>query len=138
MYIGGHSAGGHLAVMMMTGDKKYSTPGIKGVCAMSGLFNLVPVHLSEINETLQMDKAMALQNSPVYLRPLVNCPLFLAVGADETAEYKEQSDELYKNWKEINSIQLLQLRGMNHYSIIEELLNSDSLLHQKMCELMNI
>jgi len=105
---------------------------------MSGLFNLVPIQLSEINETLKMDKAMALQNSPVYLSPLVNCPLLLTVGADETEEYKEQSDELYKNWKEKIPIQLLQLRGMNHYSIIEDLLNNDSLLHKKMCELMDI
>ena len=138
LYIAGHSAGGHLAVMMMTEDEKYSTPGIKGVCSVSGLFNLVPIQLSEINETLQMDKAMALQNSPVYLAPLVNCPLLLTVGADETEEYKEQSDELYKNWKEKISIQLLQLKGMNHYSIIEDLLNNDSLLHQKMCELIDI
>ena len=138
MYVAGHSAGGHLAVMMMTQNEKYSTPGIRGVCSMSGLFNLLPIQLSEINETLQMDKAMALQNSPVYLPPFVTCPLLLTVGADETEEYKEQSDELYKSWKEKIPMQLLQLKGMNHYSIIEDLLNNDSLLHQKMCELMDI
>jgi arylformamidase len=138
MYISGHSAGGHLAAMMMTADEKYFMPGIKGVCSISGLFNLVPIQLSEINETLQMDNAMALRNSPVLLRSAGSCPLLLAVGINETEEYKAQSEELYKKWKEEIPLQLLQLRELNHYSIIEDLLNTDSLLHQKMCELMNI
>ena len=58
--------------------------------------------------------------------------------ADETEEYKAQSDELCKNWKERIPLQLLQLKKLNHYSIIEDLLNTGSLLHQKMCGLMNI
>ena len=105
---------------------------------MSGLFNLVPIQLSEINETLQMDTTMALRNSPVQLLPAVSCPLLLTVGADEAEEYKAQSDELYKSWKEQIPLQLLQLKGLNHYSIIEDLLNTGSLLHQKMCGLINI
>jgi arylformamidase len=138
LYIAGHSAGGHLAVMMMTADEKYSTPNVKGVCSISGLFNLVPIQLSEINETLQMDKTMALRNSPVHIHPAVHCPLLLTVGGNETDEYKAQSNDLYKNWSDCIPIRLLQLKELNHYSIVEDLLNSDSLLHKKICELINI
>lgn len=138
IYIAGHSAGGHLAVMMMTEDSRYPNPDVKGVCSMSGLFNLLPVQLSEVNETLQMDKIMASKNSPVQLQPAVHCPLLLTVGADETKEYKDQSDELYKKWSGFVPVQLLELKGLNHYSIIEDLLNVNSLLRRKMCELMKI
>ncbi len=138
IYIAGHSAGGHLAVMMMTADEKFPPVPVKGVCSMSGLFNLTPIQLIEVNETLQMDEAMALQNSPVQLQPIVSCPLILTVGEKETDEYKAQSDELYVNWKEKIPVRLMALPGLNHYSIVEELLNVNSTLHHTMCELMQI
>lgn len=134
IYVAGHSAGGHLGAMMMTETK---IP-VKGVCSMSGLFNLTPIQLSEVNETLRMDKNMALRNSPVQLVPVISCPLLLTVGENETDEYKDQSDELYQNWKEKIPVKLMQLPGLNHYSIVEDLLSSKSLLHQKMLELMKL
>lgn len=134
IYVAGHSAGGHLAVMMMTEAES----SIKGVCSMSGLFDLFPIQLSEVNETLQMDRDMALRNSPVQLQPAVASPLLLFVGADETEEYKEQSNELYRSWKEKIPVQLKQLPGLNHYSIVEDLLNNDSLLHRSLVELMKL
>lgn len=141
IYIAGHSAGGHLAVMMMTANEKnlnLNADVIKGVCSMSGLFNLTPIQLSDVNETLKMDEAMTSQNSPVQLEPITKCPLILAVGADETDEYKDQSEELYKNWKEKILVQLLQIPGLNHYSIVEDLLTINSSLHKAMRQLMNI
>jgi arylformamidase len=136
--IAGHSAGGHLAAMMMTEDKQVRPVPLKGVCSMSGLFNLIPIRLSEVNETLQMDNATALQNSPVQLEPAVTCSLILSVGGDETVEYLEQSEELYHSWKQKLPVQLLSLKGLNHYSIIEDMLDANSVLHQKMLELMNV
>src|SRR5687768_9573250 len=57
IYVAGHSAGGHLAAMMMATDWKRFDPGLsadllKGACAVSGLFNLVPIHLSYLNMVL--------------------------------------------------------------------------------------
>lgn len=138
IYVAGHSAGGHLAVMMMTDDKTIPPVPLKGVCSMSGLFNLVPIQLSEINETLQMDRDMALRNSPVYLPPVVHCPLLLAVGGDETSEYKSQGEELYTNWKQFIPVETEELKGLNHFSIVGDLSDNHSLLHQKMKEMMNI
>lgn len=138
IYLAGHSAGGHLAAMMMTEDAQYPNRFIKGVCTMSGLFNLLPVQLSEVNDTLQMDKSMALKNSPVLLLPAVHCRLLLTVGADETEEYRSQSSELFEKWKRFIPVELLELKTLNHYSIIEDLLNADSVLHKKICGLMKI
>jgi arylformamidase len=138
LYVAGHSAGGHLAAMMMTDDKIIPPVLLKGVCSMSGLFNLVPIQLSDINETLHMDKDMALRNSPVYLRPVIHCPLLLIVGADETEEYKSQGEELNDNWKQIIPVETLQLKGVNHFSIAGDLLDNHSLLHRKMREMMNV
>ncbi len=142
MYVAGHSAGGHLGAMLMTIDWNHFNPDnevIKGYCAISGLFNLTPIRLSDINGVLKMDKEMVLRNSPVQLKPLTQSPLLLAVGADESDEFKEQSRELYTGWKEKGiSMQLLEIPGLNHYSILETIIEPTSSLHQFMRRLMKI
>ena len=142
MYVAGHSAGGHLAAMLMTMDWNrfnLSEEVIKGYCAISGLFNLTPILLSDINEVLNMDKEMAIRNSPVQLKPLTQSPLILAVGGDESDEFKDQSGELYSTWKEKGiSQQLLEIPGLNHYSILETIVEPTSSLHKAMRQLMKI
>lgn len=137
IYIAGHSAGGHLATMLMT-DRENKSDAFKGVCALSGLFNLLPVQLSELNDILQMDVATVVRNSPVKLAPVVLCPLLLAVGADESDEFKDQSKELYNSWNEPVSVQLLQLSGINHYSIVEALADKNNDLHKALCRMMGV
>jgi arylformamidase len=142
MYVAGHSAGGHLTAMLMSVDwNLFNLPvkAIKGYCAISGLFNLTPIRLSDINEVLKMDKEMALRNSPVQLKPLTQAPLLLAVGADESDEFKDQSRELYASWKEKSiSLEFLEIPGLNHYSILETMLEPNAPLHQAMRRLMKI
>ena len=144
MYVSGHSAGAHLAVMMMTTkwsqfNSVLKDDAIKGVCAISGLYNLIPIQLCYINEILKMDKETALLNSPVQLLPETHCPLVLAVGASETAEYLSQSRELSELWTKQNlRIELIEIAGLNHFSILETMLIPSSALHQAMCHLMQI
>jgi arylformamidase len=144
LYIAGHSAGGHLAAMLMATDWKginHNLPAnlIKGTCVLSGLFNLVPIHLSYLNEVLKMDLETSVRNSPVTLRPINPCPLIVAVGGAETAEFKDQSRELAAAWKDNGiDVELLQLDQLNHFSIGETLVHADSPLHQKVRLIMKI
>jgi arylformamidase len=136
IYVAGHSAGGHLASMMMTGEEPNRS--IKAVCAISGLYNLQPVQLSYVNETIDLDSETALRNSPVNLFPVVSCPLLLAVGANESAEYLEQSRELYTSWsKQKANLELLEIPGADHFSILETMLVQSSPLHKAMWALMH-
>lgn len=141
LYIAGHSAGGHLAAMLMATTWNHfnlRTDVIKGACAISGLFNLIPIRLSDINHVLNMDAETALQNSPVHLLPAIQCSLIVAVGSDETDEFLDQSKEIYTRWKENISVELLQIPGLNHYSILETMLDPKSCLHHAMRRLMKI
>ena len=100
MYVAGHSAGAHLMAMLMVDNGEANGPALgadvfKGACALSGLFNLVPVQLCEVNEVLQMDAVTALKNSPTQYKPHVQCPLMLVVGATETKEFIDQSFSAY-------------------------------------------
>jgi arylformamidase len=151
LYIAGHSAGGQLAAMLMTTDSitpdscrdegnpfTISTAVIKGVCVISGIFNLEPIRLSDLNQVLNMDKVTALRNSPVQLSPATLCPLAIVVGGDETDEFLDQSQELYACWKEIIPAEIIRVQGLNHFSILETMLDPGSCLHQVMRKIMKI
>ena len=127
VYIAGHSAGGHLATMLLVSGNHNRK--IKGVCTLSALFNLIPIKLSELNYTLKMDEATALKNSPVRFHPEYKVPLLIAVGSDETDEFKAQSQELYESWKDNVPVQLMEVKGANHYSIVEYFADKNTHLH---------
>jgi arylformamidase len=144
VYVAGHSAGGHLAAMMMATnwpqfDSTLPSNIIKGVCAISGLYNLLPVQLCYVNEILKMDDATVIRNSPVHLSPETPCPLILAVGGEETAEYKAQTDELFTTWKEKGAdVQVMDITGTNHFSVLTSLLTASSQLPVAIGRLMHI
>ncbi len=135
LYLAGHSAGAHLVAMLMTTYWQQNI--IKGAAALSGLFNLLPIMLSDINEVLNLDKEMTDRNSPVHLQPSHRCPLVLAVGGDETGEFKAQSKELYDRWKEKGvPVTFIEMPGINHYSIVEALADNTSALCTAMIRMM--
>jgi arylformamidase len=140
IYIAGHSAGAHLATMLITNEGNQSKQNfIKGICAISGLYNLIPIQLSNINDAIQMDKEMAIRNSPVFMNPAESCSLLLTVGDEETTEFKDQSSELHNKWKnKIQSVKLETIPGLNHFSIIDSVYETDSVLHQSICKLMGM
>ena len=141
LYIAGHSAGGHLAAMLLATDWKHYdliADAIKGACAISGLFNLIPIQLSDINKLLNMDDEMAFRNSPVHLLPANQCPLSIVVGSDETHEFLEQSKELHTCWKGNIYAEILEIQGLNHFSIVETILDKGSCLHQAMIRMMRV
>ncbi|MEO8111319.1 MAG: alpha/beta hydrolase [Ginsengibacter sp.] len=136
VYVAGHSAGGHLACMLLVND---DTNFLKGVVSLSGLYDLQPLMLSNINLVLQMDTAMSARNSPAYLKHSHPCPLLLAAGSDETCEFKEQALKMYENWKDKQgAVQLLNIPGKNHFSILDEVTEPGSLLQSAIFSLMEI
>lgn len=140
MYLAGHSAGAHLAAMCLVKKEGASIKGaIKGVCAISGIFNLMPIKLSQLNSSLQLNTTMVNQNSPSLQLPDESADLLIVVGAAETNEFIDQSRELQNNWKnKVHSSMLLEVPGLNHFSILDSLTDPDSLVHKALCKQMNI
>ncbi len=136
MHVMGHSAGGHLASMLLVDeDLKY----LRSIITLSGLFNLEPLMLSNLNSVLGMDRETAKRNSPVYLEPCYVCPLLLATGTDETDEFKNQSTDMYESWKNKHScLTLLPVNGKNHYSILDAVTETGSSLQSEIFRLLNI
>jgi len=129
LYLSGHSAGGHLASLMITREYAPDDIKLRGVTALSGLYDLVPIQLSHVNIPIGMSKQEAIDCSPLHYTPN-STPLTLAVGADESDEYHAQLHSLVDVWSTSNdAIQSVILPGVNHFSILSELLDSQSTLY---------
>ena len=99
---------------------------VKSGLGLSGLYELEPIRLTYLNETLGLDPAAAARNSPALLTPAGAAPLLLAVGGDERAEFLRQQQAMEDAWLgEGVPITSLVLPGHNHYTIVELLGDAD-------------
>ncbi|MBW1600584.1 alpha/beta hydrolase [Streptomyces sp. JJ66] len=89
VYAAGSSAGAHL-VAMATADRD-GVP-LAGTVLLSGLYDLLPVVDSYVNDALGLDAATARQLSPLYRRAPRAGHVLLARGQHETDEYARQQD----------------------------------------------
>lgn len=128
IYVAGHSAGGHLAVMAFLTDWAALPAGqtgadpIKGACSISGVYELEPVRRSYHQDVLNLDTATVRAMSPARLVPRRAKPLILAVGADETPEFLRQQDELAAAWRGAGlPVQVVDLPGRQHFSALDAL-----------------
>ena len=145
LFVSGHSAGGHLTAMMMStvwpalGD---DLPGniIKGGCALSGIFDLTPIPLSYMQETLQFTPDQVARNSPVTLSPSTKAPLIVGVGGDESEEFIRQSQVFAEHWGAPGAIEcwMMTLEGINHFTILGEYADPKSVLTQAVLQQMGL
>lgn len=133
IYVGGSSAGGHLTGMMVSRNwqNSYGVPSdvIKGGLPISGLFDLEPIAKSFVNEWMGMSDIDAKRNSPDQNITDQGCPLIVAVGENETSEFKRQSSDFTKLWNNNGRIaNFLECKNNNHFDAPLELCKADSIM----------
>lgn len=142
MYVSGSSAGAHLAMMMLLTDwTQYGLPknAIKGICAVSGIYDLEPIRLSYVNEALEMDAGEAAANSPMEQTVRNQCPIILAYGDNETSEFKRQTDEYRELLLATNkTVSFNEIKDRNHFDVILDLMDADTWLSQQILQQMEL
>lgn len=126
LFISGHSAGGHLVAMLMATDwpafDGLPRDLIQGGVGISGLYDLEPIRLSFLNETLKLTPEQAWRNSPIHLKPTCCGPLLLPVGGLEGPEYHRQTEELAAAWRRHGvAVEVMDMPGLHHFSIVGQL-----------------
>jgi arylformamidase len=124
IHVGGHSAGGHLAAMMLATDwTSYKAPAdlVRSATAVSGLYDLRPFPLLKRKPDLQFTEQEIAAFSPVRLRPVGKAPLILTVGADESAEFLRNRAELGTAWRDGLAFDGA-VPGANHFNVLDALL----------------
>jgi len=130
IYVGGHSAGGHLTASAV------SLGAVKGGVAISGLYDLEPIRLNYLNVKLGLGAAEARRNSPILHLPPMAGPLVVAYGTAELPELCRQSVDYAKAWVERGLPgHLLPVDGANHFTILESLADPDGALTQALVEM---
>ena len=139
LFLCGHSAGAHLCAMMMVSDwsKDPSIPqAIHGMFLLSGVFDLVPIVSTYVNDALKLTEESAAQVSPQKLltkmSPTFVCPILVVMEEYGSPEFFRQAKEFVEILKS-HKVQCcsLELPGVDHFSMIENMVNSDDLLCQE-------
>jgi arylformamidase len=138
IYVCGHSAGGHLGMMLLATDWAAYGKGmpanlVKGVCAIGGIFEMEPIRLSYLNKTLKMDAAEALRNCPLHQTYRCAAPLSLVIAVDESDEFHRQSADMQAHWRALGyPCELLVPEGLDHFNVVNELADPQCalVLHQ--------
>ena len=124
----GHSAGAHLTAMMMAAiwpafGADLPADLVKGGLAISGIYDLEPLrHAPFIRADLGLDAKRARLLSPVHMPPATGRPLYTAVGAIESGEFRRQTALIGKAWPR-NLVREIPMPGLHHLNVVEELAN---------------
>lgn len=141
LYVAGHSAGGHLAAMMLAARWNTYMPElpynlVKGGLAISGIYDLEPlVHAPFVNQDLKLDQALARRLSPVHIPPATTAPLFTAVGGEESEEFKRQNALIARTWRYAFAGDI-PMPGCNHLTVLEQLADPNSALFKGAMDMM--
>jgi arylformamidase len=122
--VAGHSAGGHLAAMMMAAQWNefaidLPTDLIKGGILMSGLYDLEPVrHANFVNNDLKLREDDVPLLSPARMPQSHAVRFVTAVGGLESDEFHRQNALIVNQWK-ANHVADIALPDKNHLTICD-------------------
>jgi len=141
--VAGHSAGGHLAAMLLScrwKDVDAALPPqlVSGALAISGLFDLEPLRLAPfIRDDIRLTPAGVKRLSPAFF-PRPRKPLYTAVGGEETSELKRQAGLIRDQWGPTSVPVSETIPNANHFTILHNLADPNGRLHRHALALLGI
>jgi arylformamidase len=122
----GHSAGGHLAAMMLSCQwQRVATDLpqrlVRNALSLSGLNDLAPVMASPfLQNDLRLTPAQVKRCSPAYF-PAPQGQLIALCGGDESDEFKRHNRLIQQAWGKQAVPICEEVPGVNHFSVLEAL-----------------
>jgi arylformamidase len=131
----GHSAGGHLAAMLLAckwSQWAVDLPAdlVKNALSISGLYELESImHTPFVKDDLRLTPVQVLQSSPAWMPAPRHGHLYSVAGADESAEFLRHNALIQTAWgKKVVPVSEA-LPGLNHFSIVDALAEPAHRLH---------
>lgn len=132
--VAGHSAGGHLAAMLLSCRWKDVDPALppqllSAALAVSGVFDLEPLRLAPfLQSDLRLTSTSVRRLSPAFF-PRPRRPLYAAVGAGESREFQRQTALIRDQWGPTGVPVCDTIPAVNHYTILHDLADPRGRLH---------
>ena len=142
--VAGHSAGGHLAAMMLScrwrevGDDLPANL-VGAAMSISGLYDLEPIRLTPfLQGDLRLTPASVRRLSPAFFpRPKAGT-LYTVVGLDESDEFLRQNQLIRDQWGPTSVPVCETVPGRNHFDVVHSLAEPDGRLHELGLRLLNL
>ena len=125
--VAGHSAGGHLAAMMLAClwpvyGRDLPADLVKNALSISGLHDLEPImHTPFLQPSLRLTAPQVRQASPARLPPPAAGTLYTVAGGDESEEFLRQNQLIRDAWGKERVPVCEALPGLNHFTVLESL-----------------
>ncbi len=133
--VAGHSAGGHLAAMMLSCrwkelDAQAPAQLLTGALAISGIFDLEPIrHTPFLQLDLQLTPSAVARLSPAFFpRPKAG-KLYVTVGLEESEEFLRQSRLMREVWGPTAVPVCETMPRANHFTVLQHLVDPSSRMH---------
>ncbi len=142
--VAGHSAGGHLAAMMLS--CRWAQVGadlppqvVTGGLSISGLFDLEPLrHTPFLQPDLQLTPASVARLSPAFFPRPRGTPLYSTVGGDESSEFIRQARLIRDVWGPTAVPVCETVVGTNHLTVLTGLADPAGRLHELALRLLGL
>ncbi len=138
--VAGHSAGGHLAAMMLlcrwdevavpAGSPPLPAQVVQAALAVSGVFDLEPLrHAPFLAADLNLSAEDATRLSPAMLPAPHGGQLLAVVGGDESDEFLRQNRLIAERWGPAIVPVCEQVPGRHHMNVLHDLAEAGTVLH---------
>jgi arylformamidase len=134
--VAGHSAGGHLAAMMLACLWQQHDPALpaglaRNALSISGLYDLEPImHTAFLQQDLRLTPQQVRQASPALFPPPARGTLYTVAGADESPEFLRHNTLIREAWGQARVPVCESLPGCNHFSALEAMADPGHRLHR--------
>jgi arylformamidase len=143
LHVAGHSAGGHLAAMLLACVWPAYAPDlpkkvVRGALSVSGVYDLTEiVKVPTVNCDVRLTAKSALPVSAAFLPPATDAPLYTAVGGEENEGFHTQNAIIARRWKKVHAGDIA-CPGDNHFTVLNRLTQPDSALFGAVRRMMGI
>jgi arylformamidase len=138
----GHSAGGHLATMLLACDwpsvaSDLPVDLVKSVMSISGLYDLEPLrHAPFLADDIKLTEVSARKVSPVHIAAPKGA-LVTVVGGDESEEFFRQAALIAQAWGS-TVVDAISVPGCNHMDVVHELADAQSPVFDRSLQLLGL
>ena len=140
----GHSAGAHLAAMLLScrwkevADELPAQP-LAGALAISGVYDLEPLrHTAFLQDDLRLTPASVRRLSPAFFPRPKSGKLYAVVGAEESDEFLRQNRLMRDVWGPTAVPVCETVTGKNHFTVLRDLADPRGRLHELALRLLGL
>jgi arylformamidase len=133
--VAGHSAGGHLASLLLScrwKDLAADLPAqlLTGALSVSGVFDLEPLrHTPFLQGDLKLTPQSVARLSPAFFPRPKQAKLFAVVGLDESEEFRRQNRLIRDVWGPTAVPVNETVPGLNHFTVLRNLADPAGRIH---------